>query len=66
MLPMIILFILLNGFEASILWPLSCWVSYGLWVVLWIFWAFELISTYLWVHTMYILLGLGYLTQDIF
>jgi hypothetical protein len=31
---------------------------------LWVFWDFGLISTYQWVHTICILLGLGYLTQD--
>ena len=42
--------------------PSRC--SYGLWIVSWIFWTFQLISTYQWVHTMCVLLWLGYLTQD--
>jgi ABC-type multidrug transport system permease subunit len=37
-----------------------------LWFIIYmgVFWAFGLISTYQWVHTMNILLGLGYLTQE--
>ena len=33
----------------------SSYAPYGLWVVSWVFWAFGLISTYQWVHTMWIL-----------
>jgi hypothetical protein len=41
---------------------LSSWrASYDLWVVICAFWKFWLISTYHWVHAMYVLLGLGYL-----
>jgi hypothetical protein len=39
-------------------------VSCGLWIVSWVFRTFGLISTYQWVHTMCVLLWLGYLTQD--
>jgi len=42
----------------------SCWTSYSLWVVPWIFCTFWLIFTYHWVHAIHGLLGLGYLTQD--
>ena len=37
---------------------------YGFWVISWVFWALGLISTYQWVHTICVLLCLGYLTQD--
>jgi hypothetical protein len=42
----------------------SCLGSLVLWSVAWISFILWLISTYKWVHTMHILLGLGYLTQD--
>ena len=42
-------------------------VSLGLWIVVWVSCDLWLISTYQWVHTMYVLLGLGYFTQgDVF
>jgi hypothetical protein len=37
---------------------------HSLWIVSWVFLAFGLISTYQWMHTMYVILWLGYLTQD--
>jgi len=40
------------------------WASNDLWIVSWVFRAFGLISTYQRVHTMCVLLSLGYLTQD--
>ena len=40
--------------------------SIGLWIVFWVLRASGLISIYQWVHTMCILLWLGYLTQNIF
>jgi hypothetical protein len=43
---------------------LFSWASYGLWIVFWLFWAFGLVVTYQWVHTMFVLLWLGYLIKD--
>ena len=43
--------------------------SLGFWIVAWLAWlsfVLCLISTYEWVHAMFIFLGLGYLTQDDF
>jgi hypothetical protein len=53
---------ILRKTEASTLW--SSWASYGLWIVSWVFQPFGLISTYQWVHTMCVLLWLGYLTHN--
>jgi hypothetical protein len=30
----------------------ASWASFGLWIVSWVFWASELISTYKWMYTM--------------
>ena len=43
---MIILFPLLIRSESSTLFFFSSWVSYGMWVVSWVFWTLGLISTY--------------------
>ena len=42
----------------------SAWASCGLWITFWIFWIFRIVSLYQWVCTMFVILGLGYLTQD--
>ena len=42
----------------------SSWALCGLWILFWVFWAFGLLSTYQWAHTMCVLLWLGYLTRD--
>ena len=52
-------------------WNILTWVFLlvkllSLWGVSWVFCAFWLISTYQWIHTMHVLLGLDHLTQDIF
>ena len=38
--------------------------SLSQWIVAWVSCTLWLISTYMWVHTMHVPLGLGYLTQD--
>jgi hypothetical protein len=40
----------------------SSWASCVLWIVYWEFRVSGLIFTYQWIHTMYVLLWLGYLT----
>jgi len=61
-LPLVsILFPFWRRTEASTFWTFF-WTSYRLWIVSWVFWALRLISTYQWVHTMYVLLWLDYLT----
>jgi hypothetical protein len=42
----------------------SCLAPLGLWSVAWVSCTSWVVSTYQWVHTMQVLLGLGYLTQD--
>jgi hypothetical protein len=39
-------------------------VFHKLYLISWAFWVSGLISTYQWVHIMWVLLWLGYLTQD--
>jgi hypothetical protein len=46
LLPMIILFSILSGTEASSLWPSIFLIFYGQWVVSWVFCTFWLIITY--------------------
>lgn len=41
-------------------------VSLGLWIVIWFPYTLWLMSTIKWVHTMHVVVDLGYLTQDIF
>lgn len=46
---------------------LSCYlVSLGMWMVEWLSFALQLITTYNWVHYTFVFLGLCYLTQDEF
>jgi hypothetical protein len=59
--PLIILFPLVCRTEAPTLWSFFFLSFVWSMVVLCIFWAFFRISTYKWVHTMCILLWLGYL-----
>ena len=63
-LPVNILFPLQRSNEGSMLWS-SFFLSF-VWsgIVSWIFWTFGLIYIYQWVHTIWVLLCLGYLTQD--
>jgi hypothetical protein len=42
----------------------SSWALCGLWIASWVFWDSGLLSTYQWMHTMCVLLWLGYLTKD--
>jgi hypothetical protein len=61
---MIILFPLLSRIEASTLW--SSFLLNFIWVCIVGILSFWANITYPWVHTVCILLGLGYLTQDNF
>ena len=40
--------------------------SLGSWIIGWQSFALHLIYTYEWLHTMFVYLDLGYLTQDVF
>jgi hypothetical protein len=50
LLPLIILFPLLNRTEVPTLWSSFLWASCGPWVVSWVFHTLCLISTYQWVQ----------------
>ena len=44
--------------------PSSCPASLSLLTVAWTSWILWLLSTFKWIHKIYIILGLGYITQD--
>lgn len=62
--PMIIFFPLLSRMKHLSLGIFACYTSYCLWVVSQEFCAFFLVSTYQCVHTMHVLLSLGYIIKD--
>ena len=62
--PVSILFPFLWRTKAPTLDLPSSWASCGLWIMSWEFWGLGLISTYQWIHTVFVPLWLSHLTQD--